>query len=147
MKLNELKHAKGARKNRKRVGRGQGSGHGRTSGRGHKGQKARAGASIPAWFEGGQMPLTRRIPITGFRNPTRVEYEVVNLRDLERSGLEGEVTVDVLKASGVVTRGRMPVKILATGEISRPLNLKVHAVSGKALEKIKAVGGTVELIK
>jgi len=147
MKLNELKHAKGARKNAKRVGRGQGSGHGRTSGRGHKGQKARAGGSIPAWFEGGQMPLTRRIPIKGFRNPTRVEYEVVNLRDLERSGLEGEVTVDVLKASGVVTRGRMPVKILATGEISRPLNLKVHAVSGKALEKIKAVGGTVELIK
>lgn len=147
MKLNELKHAKGARKNRKRVGRGQGSGHGRTSGRGHKGQKARAGGSIPAWFEGGQMPLSRRIPIKGFRNPTRVEYEVVNLRDLERSGLEGEVTVDVLKASGVVTRGRMPVKILATGEISRPLNLKVHAVSGKALEKIKAVGGTVELIK
>ncbi len=147
MKLNELKHAKGARKNAKRVGRGQGSGHGRTSGRGHKGQKARAGGSIPAWFEGGQMPLTRRIPIRGFRNPTRVEYEVVNLRDLERSGLEGDVTVDVLKASGVVTRGRMPVKILATGEISRPLNLKVHAVSGKALEKIKAVGGTVELIK
>jgi len=147
MKLNELKHAKGARKNAKRVGRGQGSGHGRTSGRGHKGQKARAGGSIPAWFEGGQMPLTRRIPIRGFRNPTRVEYEVVNLRDLERSGLEGDVTVDVLKASGVVTRGRMPVKILATGEISRPLNLKVHAVSGKALEKIQAVGGTVELIK
>jgi len=148
MKLNELKHAKGARKNRKRVGRGQGSGHGRTSGRGHKGQKARSGANIPAWFEGGQMPLSRRIPITGFRNPGRVSYEVVNLRDLERSGLEGEVTVDVLRASGVVTCGRKkPVKILAMGEISRPLNLKVHAVSGKALEKIKAVGGTVELIK
>lgn len=147
MKLNELKHAEGARKNRKRVGRGQGSGHGRTSGRGHKGQKARSGANIPAWFEGGQMPLTRRIPIRGFRNPSRVEYEVVNLTDLERSGLEGEVTVDVLKASGVVTRGRKPVKILATGEISRPLNLKVHAVSGKALEKITAAGGTVELIK
>jgi large subunit ribosomal protein L15 len=147
MKLNELKHAEGARKNRKRVGRGQGSGHGRTSGRGHKGQKARAGGSIPAWFEGGQMPLTRRIPIKGFRNPTRVQYEVVNLRDLERSGLEGEVTVDVLRASGVVTCGRKPVKILATGEISRPMNLKVHAVSGKALEKITAVGGTVELIK
>ncbi|MBM3308264.1 MAG: 50S ribosomal protein L15 [Candidatus Eisenbacteria bacterium] len=147
MKLNELKYAKGSRKNRKRVGRGQGSGHGRTSGRGHKGQKARAGGSIPAWFEGGQMPLSRRVPIKGFRNPTRVEYEVVNLRDIERSGLEGEVTVAVLKASGVVTRGRKPVKVLGTGEISRPVNLKVHAVSGKALEKIKAVGGTVEVIK
>lgn len=147
MKLNELKHAEGARKNRKRVGRGQGSGHGRTSGRGHKGQKARAGGGIPAWFEGGQMPLTRRVPIKGFRNPTRVEYEVVNLKDLNRSGLEGEVTVEVLRASGVVTRGRKPVKILAMGEISRPMNLKVHAVSGKALEKITAAGGTVELIK
>lgn len=147
MKLNELKYAKGSRKNRKRVGRGQGSGHGRTSGRGHKGQKARAGGSIPAWFEGGQMPLSRRIPIRGFKNPTRVEYEVINLRDIERSGLEGEVTVAVLRASGVLTRTRKPVKVLAVGEISRPVTLRVHAVSGKALEKIKAVGGSVELIK
>jgi len=147
MKLNELRYAKGARRNRKRVGRGQGSGHGRTSGRGHKGQKARAGASIPAWFEGGQMSLARRIPIKGFKNPTRVEYEVVNLSDLARSGLEGEVTVEVLRASGVVRRSRKPVKVLATGEISKPLSLKVHAISGKALEKVKAAGGTVELIK
>jgi large subunit ribosomal protein L15 len=147
MKLNELRYAKGSRKNRKRVGRGQGSGHGRTSGRGHKGQKARAGGSIPAWFEGGQMPLSRRIPIKGFKNPTRVEYEVINLRDIERSGLEGEVTVDVLRASGVLTRARKPVKVLAVGELSKPVTLRVHAVSGKALEKIKAVGGSVELIK
>lgn len=147
MKLNELTYAKGSRKNRKRVGRGQGSGHGRTSGRGHKGQKARAGGSIPAWFEGGQMPLSRRIPIRGFKNPSRVEYEVINLRDIERSGLEGEVTVAVLRASGVLTRTRKPVKVLAVGEISRPVTLRVHAVSDKALEKIKAVGGSVELIK
>jgi len=147
MKLNELRYAKGARKSRKRVGRGQGSGHGRTSGRGHKGQKARAGGSVPAWFEGGQMPLSRRIPIKGFKNPTRVAYEVVNLSDLERSGLDGEVTVEVLRASGVVRRSRKPVKVLANGEITKPMMLKVHAVSGKALEKIKAVGGTVELIK
>jgi len=147
MKLNELRYAKGARKSRKRVGRGQGSGHGRTSGRGHKGQKARAGGSVPAWFEGGQMPLSRRIPIKGFKNPTRVAYEVVNLSDLERSGLDGEVTVEVLRASGVVRRSRKPVKVLANGEITKPMTLKVHAVSGKALEKIKAVGGTVELIK
>jgi large subunit ribosomal protein L15 len=147
MKLQELRKARGASKRRRRVGRGQGSGRGGTSGKGHKGQKARAGGGVPPWFEGGQMPLARRIPIKGFKNPTRRVYEVVNLRDLERSGLEGTVTVEVLRAAGVVTRAKMPVKVLAQGEITRPIDLRVHAVSGKALEKIKAAGGTVELIK
>jgi large subunit ribosomal protein L15 len=147
MKLNELSSARGARKNRRRVGRGEGSGRGGTSGKGHKGQKSRSGGSIPAWFEGGQLPLTRRIPIKGFKNPSRRTYEVVNLRDLERSGLEGTVTVAVLKAAGVVTGSKRPIKVLGVGELSRPMDLKVDAVSAKAREKIEAAGGTVELVK
>jgi large subunit ribosomal protein L15 len=147
MKLNELSPAKGARKNKRRVGRGQGSGRGKTSGRGHKGQKSRSGGSIPAWFEGGQLPLARRLPIKGFKNPTRREYEVINVSDLERSGLEGEVTVAVLRAAGIVTRSKKPVKVLGMGEVTRALNLKVNAVSAKAREKIEAAGGTIELIK
>jgi large subunit ribosomal protein L15 len=147
MKLNELSPAKGARKNRKRVGRGSGSGLGKTSGRGHKGQKSRSGGNIPAWFEGGQLPLTRRLPIRGFTNYTRREYEVVNLSDLERSGLEGTVTIAVLRAAGIVTRSRMPVKVLAMGEVTKALDLKVNAISAKAREKIEAAGGTIELLK
>lgn len=147
MKLNELSPAKGARKNRKRVGRGTGSGLGKTSGRGHKGQKSRSGGNIPAWFEGGQLPLTRRLPIKGFTNYTRREYEVVNLSDLERSGLEGTVTIAVLRAAGIVTRSRKPVKVLAMGEVTKALDLKVNAISAKAREKIEAAGGTIELVK
>ena len=147
MKLNELSPAKGARKNRKRVGRGHGSGLGKTSGRGHKGQKSRSGGSIPAWFEGGQLPLTRRLPIKGFNNPTRREYEVINLSDLERSGLEGTVTVAVLRAAGIVTRSKMPVKVLGMGEVTKAYDLQVNAVSAKAREKIEAAGGTIELVK
>lgn len=146
MKLNELK-SPGARKRRRRVGRGQGSGRGGTSGKGHKGQKARSGGSIQPWFEGGQMPLARRLPMKGFKNPNRRAYEVINVSDIERSGLEGEVTVGVLRAAGVVTGTKKPVKLLAMGEINRAVDLKIHAVSGKALEKIKAAGGSVELIK
>ena len=147
MELSELKSAPGSRKKKRRVGRGPGSGRGKTCGRGHKGQKARSGGSIPPWFEGGQMPLARRLPMKGFKNPTRKVYEVVNLKDLERLGLEGEITIDVLRAARVVTGSRKPVKVLAVGEVSRILNLKVNAVSKKALEKIEAAGGTVELIK
>jgi large subunit ribosomal protein L15 len=147
MKLNDLSPAKGARKNKRRVGRGQGSGRGKTSGRGHKGQKSRSGGSIPAWFEGGQLPLARRLPIKGFKNPTRDEYEVINVSDLERSGLEGEVTVAVLRAAGIVTRSKKPVKVLGMGEVTRALDLKVNAVSATAREKIEAAGGTVELVK
>lgn len=147
MKLNELSPAKGATKNRKRVGRGTGSGLGKTSGRGHKGQKSRSGGNIPAWFEGGQLPLTRRLPIKGFTNYTRREYEVVNLSDLERSGLEGTVTIAVLRAAGIVTRSKKPVKILGMGEVTKALDLKVNAVSAKAREKIVAAGGSIELVK
>lgn len=147
MKLSELKSSPGARKRRRRVGRGQGSGRGKTSGRGHKGQKARSGGGVPPWFEGGQMPLARRVPIKGFKNPSRRVYEVINLRDLERSGLEGTVTVEVMRAAGIVTRAGRPVKVLAMGQIGRAIDLKIHAISAKALEKIEAAGGTVELIK
>ena len=147
MKLNELRPAEGARKKKRRVGRGPGSGSGKTCGRGHKGQKSRSGGSIPAWFEGGQMPLARRLPIKGFKNPNRREFEVINIRDIERSGLEGDVTVDVLRTSGVVTSGRKPVKLLGTGELSRAVNLKVHAVSASARQKIEDAGGTVEIVK
>jgi large subunit ribosomal protein L15 len=147
MKLNELRPAKGATKNRKRVGRGSGSGLGKTAGRGHKGQKSRSGGNIPAWFEGGQLPLTRRLPIKGFTNYTRREYEVINLSDLERSGLEGTVTIAVLRTAGLVTRSRMPVKVLAMGEVTKALDLHVNAISAKAREKIEAAGGTIELVK
>jgi len=147
MKLNELKSPKGARKRRRRIGRGQGSGRGGTSGKGHKGQKARSGGSIPPWFEGGQMPLARRLPIKGFKNPTRRVYEVINVSDLEESGLEGDVTVAALRAAGVVTGSKKPVKLLGMGEITRAVNLRIHAASKTALEKIKAAGGSVELVK
>ncbi len=147
MKLNELKPAEGARKKKRRVGRGPGSGSGKTSGRGHGGQKSRSGGSIPAWFEGGQMPLSRRLPMKGFTNPTRKTFEVINVCDLERSGLEGEVTVDVLRASGVVRGTRSKVKVLANGDITRAITLKVNAISAKAREKVEAAGGTIELIK
>jgi large subunit ribosomal protein L15 len=147
MKLNELKSADGARKKRKRIGRGHGSGHGKTSGRGHKGQKSRSGGNIPAWFEGGQLPLTRRLPIKGFSNYARKSYEVINLTDLERSGLEGTVTIAVLRAAGIVTRGKMPVKVLGMGEVTKAVDLKVNAISAKAREKIEAAGGSVEIVK
>lgn len=147
MKLNELKSPKGARKTRRRIGRGHGSGRGKTAGRGHKGQNSRSGGGVPPWFEGGQMPLARRLPMKGFKNHTRKSYEVINVSDVERSGLEGEITVAVLRTAGVVTGSKKPVKLLAMGEITKAVNLKIHAVSEKALEKVKAAGGTVELVK
>ena len=147
MKLNELKGAEGARKRKRRVGRGPGSGRGKTCGRGHKGQKSRSGGQIPAWFEGGQMPLARRIPIKGFKSQNRRKYEVINVRDLERSGLEGAVTPDVLRASGVIGGAGRKVKVLGVGEITKALELSVHAISRTAREKIEAAGGTVEVIR
>jgi len=147
MKLNELKSADGARKKKRRVGRGPGSGRGKTCGRGHKGQKSRSGGQIPAWFEGGQMPLARRIPIKGFKSLNKREYEIINVRDLEGSGLEGAVTPDVLRTSGIIGGGQRKIKVLGVGEITRALELQVHAISKTAREKITAAGGTVELIR
>ena len=143
--LHDLRPPKGSRKNRKRVGRGPGSGSGKTSGRGHKGQKARSGVSIPAGFEGGQMPLQRRIPKGGFTSPRRVEYQVINVRALEELS-DAEITPDTLRARGLVgTRGL--VKILGDGELTRAVTVSAHAVSRSAREKIEAAGGSITIVE
>jgi large subunit ribosomal protein L15 len=144
MKLHDLTPAKGSKKDKKRVGRGPGSGLGKTAGRGHKGQRSRSGYSRRPGFEGGQMPLVRRLPKRGFTNIFRKEYAVVNLADLAE--LEGEITPELLAETGRVRRGRM-VKVLGDGEITRALTVKAHAFSASAREKIEAAGGTVEEIE
>ncbi|MEZ4650176.1 MAG: 50S ribosomal protein L15 [Candidatus Eisenbacteria bacterium] len=146
MKLNELRPAKGATKGRKRVGRGQGSGWGHTAGKGEKGQKARSGGAPHKWFEGGQMPLIRRVPKMGFHSPNRVEYQVVNLSDLRRFDAGSEVTVATLLEAKLVRKKTAPVKILAKGEIDRALKIKVHAASDAAKAKIEAAGGSVDVL-
>ena len=142
--LHDLSPAKGSHRNRKRLGRGPGSGTGKTSGRGEKGQKARSGGSIHAYFEGGQMPLVRRIPKRGFTNRNRVEYQVVNLRDLDR--FDGKVDVVALRAAGLVGSAGKPVKVLGQGEVAKALEVEAHAFSKSAREKIEAAGGSVSLI-
>ena len=142
--LHELSPAPGSRRDRKRVGRGPGSGSGKTSGRGQKGQKARSGGSVPARFEGGQMPLHRRIPKRGFTNMNRVEYQVVNVGQL--AALTGEVGPEALRAAGLVRSLAKPVKILGEGELSVSLQVTAHAFSGSAREKIEAAGGTVTVL-
>jgi len=141
MKLHELAPNKGSRRTRKRVGRGPGSGTGKTAGRGHKGQKSRAGFSRRAAFEGGQMPLTRRVPKRGFTNIFRVEYSTVNVSDLARVGKEANPVT--LLQHGLVRRGR-PVKILGDGEIKKAVKVKAHKFSRSAREKIEAAGGSCE---
>jgi large subunit ribosomal protein L15 len=145
--LSNLKPALGSRKKEKRIGRGQGSGHGGTSTRGHKGQKSRSGDSIPAWFEGGQMPLIRRIPKRGFRNPFKVEYQVVNLGRLQelvdkgKISADAKVTPELLYEVGAVSKRTLPVKILGDGELKVALEISAHAFSKSALQKIQAIGG------
>jgi large subunit ribosomal protein L15 len=143
--LHNLKPSDGSHRNRKRVGRGPGSGTGKTSGRGQKGQKARSGASIPAGFEGGQMPLQRRIPKVGFTPLNRVAFQVINVRALEELQ-EAEVTPEVLRAHGLIGSLKEPVKILGTGEISRTVSVKAHAFSASARAKIEAAGGSVSVV-
>lgn len=145
MKLNDLRPAKGATKKRKRVGCGTGSGHGGTSCRGHKGHKARAGGSSPVWFEGGQMPLQRRIPKRGFTNNFRTSYQVVNVGSLGCFDAGSTVGPEELAKAGLLKR-RMPVKLLADGTLDRPLTLRVHAASAAAKGKIEAAGGRVEIL-
>jgi large subunit ribosomal protein L15 len=146
--LNKLPRPEGANKGRKRLGRGPGSGKGKTSGKGHKGQKARTGHhGVPAWFEGGQMPLQRRVPKRGFTNPFRTEYEIVNLSQLNQL-TEDTITPDILHANRLVDIGKgNPVKILGDGEITRKITVHAHAVSESARAKIEAAGGTVELLE
>lgn len=144
MQQHELRPPKGAKKNRKRVGRGNASGHGTYSGRGIKGQQSRSGYKTRPFFEGGQTPLIRRLPHRrGFRNPFRVEYVPISLDDLAR--VEGDqVTPESLRDAGLIRSIKKPIKILADGELTGPLAIKVHRVSASARAKIEAAGGTVE---
>ena len=142
--LHDLSPSGGSHRNRKRVGRGPGSGWGKTAGRGENGQNARSGGGVRPGFEGGQMPLARRIPKRGFTNINRVEYQVVNLRDLDR--FDGDVTVDGLKAAGLVSSMQKPVKILGQGEIGKSLKVEAHAFTKSAQAKIEAAGGSVSIV-
>jgi large subunit ribosomal protein L15 len=136
--------APGSVKKRSRIGRGPGSGSGKTSGKGHKGQKSRSGGSIQPWFEGGQMPLQRRIPKRGFKNINRVEFQIINIGTLAEYFKENDiVTIDSMFENGIVKRD-LPVKILSRGEISIPLTVQAHAFSKSAKEKIEACGGKTE---
>jgi len=146
MRLEELKPAKGATKKAKRVGRGFGSGHGKTSTKGHKGQKARSGGVKPAGFEGGQMPLQRRIPKRGFTNIFRKEYAVVNLSDLEKMAGPDPITPETLRQKGVIKDMKAGVKVLGMGELKTKITVRAHKFSKSALDKIQAAGGKVEVI-
>jgi large subunit ribosomal protein L15 len=165
MKLHDLRPAEGSRRERTRVGRGIAAGKGKTAGRGTKGQKARAGSSIPAWFEGGQTPLQMRIPkLRGFRNPFRIEYEVVNLGRIddaiERGRIEAAATgarskkqppltvnQEILMEAGLVRTLNRPLKILGAGEVTRPLFVVADAFTRSAVAKIEAAGGTAQVIE
>ncbi len=146
MKPHELKPPVGADRRRKRVGRGTGSGHGKTSCRGQKGQKARSGAHIHPWFEGGQLPLHRRIPKRGFTNRFRKLYATINLKDLERFESGTKITPDLLQERGFVKDLKAGLKILAEGVLSKPLSVAAHRFSKQAVEKILASGGKIEVI-
>ncbi|NEU32482.1 50S ribosomal protein L15 [bacterium LRH843] len=146
MKLHELKPAEGSRKERNRVGRGIGSGNGKTSGRGHKGQKARSGGGVRPGFEGGQNPLYIRLPKRGFTNPTRKEFAVVNLETLNRFDASVEVTPELLIETGIVKNAKSGIKILGKGKINKNLTVKAHKFSASAIEAIEAAGGKTEVI-
>lgn len=146
MKLHELKPAAGASRPRKRVGRGTGSGHGKTSGRGQKGQKARSGAHIHPWFEGGQLPLHRRVPKRGFTNRFKKVYATVNLKDLERFEPGTQVTPGLLQERGLVKDLKAGLKVLADGVLNKPLSVTAHKFSKRSVEKILASGGKAEVI-
>jgi len=145
--LSNLRRPKGATRNRKRVGRGPGSGTGKTAGRGQKGQKSRSGMKHRAWFEGGQMPLQRRVPKRGFHSRNRRVWQIVNVRDLE-SLPDETVTPAILHEAGLVDLGRdAGVKILGKGELERAVTVKAHAFSAGAREKIEKAGGTAEVLE
>jgi len=147
MSLNNLKPPQGAKHSKKRIGRGQGSGQGKTAGRGHKGAKSRSGFKFKRGFEGGQMPLHRRVPKRGFHNPFRVEYEVVNLDTLAARFEAGAVvTPELLREQGLIAGSRSRLKVLGRGEVGKALTVRAHKFSGKAAEKIAAAGGTTEAI-
>jgi large subunit ribosomal protein L15 len=148
--LSNLKYAEGSRKKRKRVGRGEGSGHGTQATRGMNGQRSRSGSKTRAWFEGGQMPLQRRIPKFGFTNIFKETYQVVNLNALQRIADENKVdkllNIEELKNLGLISSVKKPVKILGKGELKAKINLEVNAISKSAKEKIESAGGSIKLI-
>ena len=149
--LSSIGPAPGSRKKRKRIGRGQGSGHGGTATRGHKGALSRSGSSNPAWFEGGQMPLVRRLPKRGFHSPFKVEYQVVNLEALEKLAGEGRVQNGVVNPAllaklGLVRKATDRIKVLGGGELKVKLEIHAHAFSKSAAEKIQAAGGKATTI-
>jgi len=146
MKLNEL-NARPEAKKRKIVGRGPGTGKGKTSGRGEKGQKARSGASIPVWFQGGQSTLMQRIPRRGFNNNRfKTEYAVINLADLNKFNEGDVITPELLKEKGIIKKQLAGIKVLGNGELTKKITIRAHRFSGKAVAKIEAVGAVAEVI-
>ena len=147
MKLHELKPTEGSRKRRKRIGRGDSSGYGKTAGRGEKGQKSRTGSVSRPFFEGGQIPLFRRLPKRGFKNPDRIVYALVNLNVLEDNFNAGDVVdVESLHAKKLLGKGETIIKVLANGELTKALTVKAEKFSAAAAAKIQAAGGKVEII-
>ncbi len=148
MSLNNLRPPKGAKHKKRRVGRGPGSGHGHTASRGHKGAKSRSGFRFKRGFEGGQMPLHRRVPKRGFHNPFRVEYAVVNLDTLAEVFEAGSsVTPEFLRERGLVRKTGVRIKVLGRGDLKKKLTVQAHKFSGTAAEKIAAAGGTTEVLE
>ena len=146
MKLDSLKPSKGSIKNKKRIGRGHGSGLGKTSGRGHKGAGQRSGNKRRAWFEGGQMPLARRLPRRGFTNIFKEEIQIVNISDLNRIEKNSEIDPVVLQENGMIRSSLKPVKILGEGDIDKKLNVTASAFSASAKNKIVKAGGTATIL-
>ena len=150
--LSNLKPAKGSNKKVKRIGRGEGSGHGGTATRGMNGQRSRAGAKFKTWFEGGQMPLARRIPKRGFHSPFKITFQVINLLGIQKliddkKVVDGIINAVSLYKNGLISKAAAPFKILGTGEIKAKLEVEAHAFSASAKEKIESVGGTIKEIK
>ncbi len=146
MKLHEMKYTEGARRNSKRIGRGQGSGHGKTAGKGNKGQNARSGGGVALGFEGGQTPIWRRLPKRGFTNFTRKEYSIVNVELLNRFEEGTEVTPELLNQAGLVRKELDGIKILGVGELQKKLTVKANKFSKSAVEAIEKAGGKAEVI-
>ena len=146
MKISDLSPARNSKKKPKRIGRGPGSGHGKTATKGHKGQAARSGGTKPSWFEGGQQPLTRRVPKRGFKNIFKKEYAIISLDRLERFDVDALVTPQVLREAGLLKGSGRQVKILSDGTLTKPMVISAHKFSRRAVEKIEAVGGKAEML-
>ncbi len=150
--LSNLKPAKGSNRKNKRIGRGEGSGHGGTATKGSNGQRSRSGAKFRAWFEGGQMPLQRRVPKRGFKSPFKIYYQVVNVDKLQKlvddkKVTDGVINFETLLKHRTVSKSSVPFKILGNGELKAKLNVEAHAFSASAKEKIESLGGTIKEIK